>query len=597
MIDTPHPARRPASTAAGRCSTSSRGSTTICSASPTLSAASISRIRRNDRVRLRLLRLGVPRSRPLGPRPGRRLRREDEHLHDFGTDRRGRTRRLGRPSGTDAEESPPAGIRGEAIVESMIGLGTSSSDVDLAMSAVYANNRDLIDDETDRRFLVRDGNQLRRQPTRGGQPAGAPRLRGSGRPRDPRRRLRVARARGRPDREERVWLKGLGCFQYTRDVLQYTGEEIDVVREGDVDVVHWVPAARASPSKCGRWTATSPDGPNPASPTSRPTSWSSSCESGSPDRPSGGRSGRGDGRVLHPQLTGVTQPSRGPKRRRCGDSIRGPDWWNVPVSEPLIAPVGNVGRGPRSSVRVSLCTRLLNLARIIFAPLRRLYRGVRDRRGDGRSHRYARVDRERLLRLPTGWILTKVPRHHVVIGSGVVLAVSSSIAATSTTVPQLMVGAFFMGIASGIYFVSANPLLSELYPDRVGRVVGIHGTASQIAAVIAAPFVVLTLLIDWRLAVDDRRRRCGSDGLHRVVSRRTEMPTAGEADRDFVAGALSEWRIIVAALAIAGWLRSSGRACSTSTNCTCNRKVSPAGGRHHAHDRLRGRRPRVLLRR
>ena len=49
------------------------------------------------------------------------------------------------------------GIRGDAITEAMVSLGTSTSNVDLAMSAIYAANRERIDEETDRAFLVRDG--------------------------------------------------------------------------------------------------------------------------------------------------------------------------------------------------------------------------------------------------------------------------------------------------------------------------------------------------------------------------------------------------------------------------------------------------------
>ncbi|RQG91207.1 glutamate--tRNA ligase [Natrarchaeobius halalkaliphilus] len=141
------------------------------------------------------------------------------------------------------------GIRGEAIVDAMVELGTSTSDVDLAMSSIYAANRDLIDDETDRRFLVRDGNQL---PIGGSPPDEAtPPLHPSHEDRGV-REIPVGDAvllepEDLPGREERIWLKGLGCFQYTRDTLQYTGEGIDVVREGDVDVVHWVPARESVP--------------------------------------------------------------------------------------------------------------------------------------------------------------------------------------------------------------------------------------------------------------------------------------------------------------------------------------------------------------
>ncbi|WP_306059576.1 glutamate--tRNA ligase [Natronococcus wangiae] len=141
------------------------------------------------------------------------------------------------------------GIRGEAIVDAMAGLGTSTSDVDLAMSTIYANNRELIDDETDRRFLVRDGNQvpLGGSPPDEANPPVHPDHEDRGVREIPVGESVMLEPEDVPQREERVWLKGLGCFQYTRDSLQYTGEDIEVVREGDVDVVHWVPARESVP--------------------------------------------------------------------------------------------------------------------------------------------------------------------------------------------------------------------------------------------------------------------------------------------------------------------------------------------------------------
>ncbi|MHC3438007.1 MFS transporter [Natrialbaceae archaeon A-gly3] len=210
----------------------------------------------------------------------------------------------------------------------------------------------------------------------------------------------------------------------------------------------------------------------------------------------------------------------------------------------------------RSRLFVSLCglVFLVNLARIVFAPLLDVFItefGIGEATA-GLIVTLAWVG-SASLRLPTGWVLTKVPRHHVVLASGTILTISSGIAATSRTVEHLMIGAFLMGIASGVYFVSANPLLSELYPERVGRVIGIHGAASQIAAVVAAPFVMLTLFVDWRLSL------WAIAAASAVVtaytwrsSRRTEIPEAGRDDRDFVAGALSEWRLIVTALALVG---------------------------------------------
>ncbi|SIR92921.1 MFS transporter [Natronorubrum thiooxidans] len=210
----------------------------------------------------------------------------------------------------------------------------------------------------------------------------------------------------------------------------------------------------------------------------------------------------------------------------------------------------------RARLFASLCglVFLVNLARIIFAPLLDVFIGE-FAIGEGTAGLIVTLAwiGSASLRLPTGWVLTKVPRHQVVLGSGVILAGSSAFAATATTIPHLMAGAFFMGIASGVYFVSANPLLSELYPSRVGHVMGIHGAANQIAAVIAAPFVVLTLLVDWRLSLWAIAVGAAVVTVYTwVAARGTEMPAAGADDRDFVAGALSEWRLIVTALVLVG---------------------------------------------
>ena len=146
------------------------------------------------------------------------------------------------------------GIRGEALVESMTDLGMSTSDVDLAMSSVYANNRDLVDDEADRFFLVRDREDdpaVELPVVDGDAPAPA-----AGRPaRHPDhpdrgdRTIPAGRVRlessDLPSAGERVWLKGYGCVRRADDALAYVDADIDVVRDGDVDVVHWVPAAES----------------------------------------------------------------------------------------------------------------------------------------------------------------------------------------------------------------------------------------------------------------------------------------------------------------------------------------------------------------
>ncbi|WP_254837676.1 glutamate--tRNA ligase [Natronomonas marina] len=140
------------------------------------------------------------------------------------------------------------GIRGEAIVEAMTELGTSTSNVDLAMSSVYSKNRELIDDGADRRFFVRDGVE---KTLIGGPETAEPPLHPDHEERGVREIPVGGAVRVEPDdvppNGKRVWLKGLGPVRHTRDAFEFTGEDIGIVRDGDVDVVHWVPADESVP--------------------------------------------------------------------------------------------------------------------------------------------------------------------------------------------------------------------------------------------------------------------------------------------------------------------------------------------------------------
>ncbi|WP_330631366.1 glutamate--tRNA ligase [Halocatena halophila] len=147
------------------------------------------------------------------------------------------------PRAPTIESCKKRGIQGEAIVNALVELGTSTSDVDLAMSSVYAQNRELIDDKTDRAFFVRDG--IERQIV-GGPDAGNPPVH----PDHEDRGTRTIPVEGGvliepedlPANGDRVWLKGYGCVRHTRDALEFTGDSIDVVRNERVPVIHWVPA-------------------------------------------------------------------------------------------------------------------------------------------------------------------------------------------------------------------------------------------------------------------------------------------------------------------------------------------------------------------
>ncbi|AUX09155.1 major facilitator superfamily MFS_1 [Halalkaliarchaeum desulfuricum] len=197
---------------------------------------------------------------------------------------------------------------------------------------------------------------------------------------------------------------------------------------------------------------------------------------------------------------------------------------------------------------------LVNFARIIFAPLVGEFMDVFSVR-EGTIGLVVTLTwvGSASPRLPTGYLLTKVPRHYVVLGAGTVLTAASFFIATAATVPALMAGAFTMGLASGAYFVSANPLISELFPERVGRVIGVHGMASQFAAVLAAPIVSVAVVYDWRLVFYGTGIAAATITLLIfLAARRTDLPDAGTKDRDFFGAARREWRIIVTGVVMLG---------------------------------------------
>jgi len=134
------------------------------------------------------------------------------------------------------------GIEGPAIVDAMVELGTSNRNVDLSMSSIYACNRQRVDDDADRYFLVRDGREF---PVFDAPEAAEPPVHPDHEERG-RRHLAVGDAvllepDDVPGHQERVWLKGLGGFLFTRDALQYRTDDLSWVREEGVPVVHWVP--------------------------------------------------------------------------------------------------------------------------------------------------------------------------------------------------------------------------------------------------------------------------------------------------------------------------------------------------------------------
>ncbi|SNZ12928.1 Predicted arabinose efflux permease, MFS family [Natronoarchaeum philippinense] len=205
----------------------------------------------------------------------------------------------------------------------------------------------------------------------------------------------------------------------------------------------------------------------------------------------------------------------------------------------------------------SLCALvfLVNFARVVFAPLVEPLRSA-----FGLSAGVAGLVvtltwvGSALLRLPTGYLLTRVSRQRVVLGTGVVLTGAAAFAATAQSVVALGVGALLLGLASGAYFVAANPLVSELFPSRVGRAMGIHGTASQLAAA-AAPLTVGGVIAVWSwraVFVGLAIAAALATAVFYWVARGATLPTAGTADRDLLGALRRQWPIVLAAVVIVG---------------------------------------------
>ena len=198
---------------------------------------------------------------------------------------------------------------------------------------------------------------------------------------------------------------------------------------------------------------------------------------------------------------------------------------------------------------------LVNLARVVFAPLVDPLMGTFDV-GPGAAGLVASLAwfGSGFSRLPTGWVLTRVSRQRVVLVSGLLLAVAAFGSGFAPSIGWLGLGSFLMGTASGAYFIAANPLLSELFPTRVGRALGIHGTAGQIAAVLAAPIVGVALFVDGYRVVFLAMSAIAlvATAIFYYVVRNADLPEAGAADRDLVGAIRAQWPLIITGIAIIG---------------------------------------------
>jgi DHA1 family inner membrane transport protein len=210
----------------------------------------------------------------------------------------------------------------------------------------------------------------------------------------------------------------------------------------------------------------------------------------------------------------------------------------------------------RRGVFVSVCvfSFLVNFGRIAFAPLVDFFidSGVSPATA-GLAATAVWVG-SALPRLPTGYLLTFVSRQRVLLGMGVFLSAAAGFTAFSPNVRVTTAGALLVGLASGVFFIAANPLVSELYPGRVGLAVGIRGMSSQLAAV-GAPFLVGVAISmgSWRISFGALAALAlVMTGIFLLAVHRAELPDAGAEDRDLLAGIRAQWRLVAAGVLFVG---------------------------------------------
>jgi predicted MFS family arabinose efflux permease len=217
--------------------------------------------------------------------------------------------------------------------------------------------------------------------------------------------------------------------------------------------------------------------------------------------------------------------------------------------------VSAVSRRGQVFASVCLFSYLVNFGRVSFAPLVEPFMRIFEV-GPGTAGAVASAVwlGSALTRLPTGWLLTRVRRHHAILGMGVFLVGAALFTASAPSVTLVAAGALLVGLASGVFYIAANPLVTELYPDRVGWAVGIRGMSSQLAAVSAPVLVGVALATaSWRAVFYGiASLALVATAVLAVAARRTEMPEAGAEDRDLLGAAREQWRLILTGIALLG---------------------------------------------
>ncbi|MFP4632083.1 MAG: glutamate--tRNA ligase [Halobacteriales archaeon] len=138
------------------------------------------------------------------------------------------------------------GIRPEALRSALLDLGVSETDLEFSMEHVYSENRGLVDGDADRFFLVRDPVAVKVEdaPPSTARPPLHPDVDRGEREIDVEDVVYLERD-DLPGVNRRLRLKSLYNVEFKSTkppIARYLGDDLSLVREGDVDVVHWCSA-------------------------------------------------------------------------------------------------------------------------------------------------------------------------------------------------------------------------------------------------------------------------------------------------------------------------------------------------------------------
>jgi len=157
--------------------------------------------------------------------------------------------------------------------------------------------------------------------------------------------------------------------------------------------------------------------------------------------------------------------------------------------------------------------------------------------------------------LPTSYLLARVQRRKMVLTTGLLVGAASLLAGTAPSIWIFTAGGALLGLGLGGYFIASNPLLTELYPARIGHVIGVHGTAYQLAGTIA-PLVVTGVLTvtSWRITfvVIGALVLLSTGRLYLIGSESNEATDDRPVDAGFLAGVSRQWNVVAAGLAMTG---------------------------------------------